>query len=115
MASETPIRNGAVISAALVHQRVDRPTSTGDWREPALGLCHFGCEEFVMSISPSITPQAFEQDIYLVLEDFSTLARAWCETDEAGTNRAALVINSLEGQYEIRAIGVPKSKNICPI
>jgi hypothetical protein len=41
-----------------------------------------------------------EQDIYLVLEDFGSLGRAWCETDEAGTNGATLVRNLLEGQYE---------------
>jgi hypothetical protein len=50
--------------------------------------------------SPSIAPQETEQDVYLVLEDFGILGRAWCETDEAGTNRATLVRNLLDGQYE---------------
>ena len=53
-----------------------------------------------MSTSPSIAPQAPEQDVYLVLEDFGILGRAWCETDEAGANRAALIRNLLDGQYE---------------
>jgi hypothetical protein len=35
-----------------------------------------------------------------VLDDFGRLGRAWRETDEAGTNRAALIRNLLEDQYE---------------
>ena len=34
------------------------------------------------------------------LDDFGHPGRAWRETDEAGTNRATLVCNLLEGQYE---------------
>ena len=52
-----------------------------------------------MRTSPSIVPGA-EKDIYLVLDDFGRLGRAWRETDEAGTNRAMLVRNLLDGQYE---------------
>ena len=52
-----------------------------------------------MSTSPSIVPGG-EKDIYLVLDDFGRLGRAWCETDEAGANRAALIRNLLDGQYE---------------
>jgi hypothetical protein len=40
------------------------------------------------------------KDIYLVLDDFGRLGRAWCETDEAGASRSTLVRNLLEGQYE---------------
>jgi hypothetical protein len=50
-----------------------------------------------MSRSPSIVP---EDDIYLVLDDFGRLGRAWRETDEAGASRTTLVRNLLEGQYE---------------
>jgi hypothetical protein len=50
--------------------------------------------------SPSIAPQAPEQDIYLVLDDFGRLGRAWRETDEAGTSRATLIRNLLDGLYE---------------
>ena len=53
-----------------------------------------------MRTSPSIAPSGVEKDIYLVLDDFGRLGRAWRETDEAGTNRATLVCNLLEGQYE---------------
>jgi hypothetical protein len=50
-----------------------------------------------MSRSPSIVPKG---DIYLVLDDFGPLGRAWRETDEEGANRTTLVRNLLDGQYE---------------
>jgi hypothetical protein len=53
-----------------------------------------------MRTSPSIAPHDGHQDIYIVLDDFGSLGRAWRETDEAGANRAALVRNLLAGQYE---------------
>jgi len=49
-----------------------------------------------MPRSPSIVP---EDDVYLVLDDFGRLGRAWRETDEAGASRTTLVRNLLEGQY----------------
>ena len=52
-----------------------------------------------MRTSPSIAPNGVEKDIYLVLEDFGRLGRAWRETDEAGTNRATLIRHLLKGQY----------------
>jgi len=39
-------------------------------------------------------------DVYLVLEDFGRLGRAWRETDEAGTSRATLIRNLIDEQYE---------------
>jgi hypothetical protein len=58
-------------------------------------------QEFsVMRSSPPIAPNGQEQDIYLVLDDFGSLGRAWRETDEAGANRSTLVRNLLDGQYE---------------
>jgi hypothetical protein len=53
-----------------------------------------------MRTSPSIAPHDGHQDIYIVLDDFGSLGRAWRETDEAGTNRTALVRNLFDGQYE---------------
>jgi hypothetical protein len=53
-----------------------------------------------MRTSPSIAPHGPEQDTYIVLDDFGSLGRAWRETDEAGANRATLVRNLLDGQYE---------------
>ena len=53
-----------------------------------------------MPRSPSIVPEGTHSDIYLVLDDFGSLGRAWREIDEAGTNRATLIRNLLDGQYE---------------
>ena len=39
-------------------------------------------------------------DVYLVLEDFGRLGRAWRETDEAGTSRATLIRNLIDEQYQ---------------
>jgi hypothetical protein len=60
----------------------------------------FRIEEFVVRTSSSIAPNRHERNVYLVLDDFGSLGRVWRETDEAGTNRATLVRNLLEGQYE---------------
>ena len=40
------------------------------------------------------------RDVYLVLEDFGGLGRAWRETDEAATSRATLIRNLIDEQYE---------------
>ena len=53
-----------------------------------------------MPRSPSIVPDDTNRDVYLVLDDFGRLGKAWRETDEAGTSRATLVRNLLDGQYE---------------
>jgi hypothetical protein len=41
-----------------------------------------------------------DRDIYLVLDTFGDIGLAWRETGEADTQRAALVRDLLEGQYE---------------
>ena len=53
-----------------------------------------------MPRAPSIVPDDTNRDVYLVLDDFGRLGRAWRETDEAGANRTTLVLNLLDGQYE---------------
>ena len=53
-----------------------------------------------MRSSPSIAPHDGHEDIYLVVDDFGSLGRAWRETAEAGTSRAMLLRNLLDGQYE---------------
>jgi hypothetical protein len=60
----------------------------------------FSSRSSVMRASPSISPHGPDQDTYLVLDDFGPFGRAWHETDEAGANRATLVRNLLDGQYE---------------
>ncbi|MBR1148198.1 MULTISPECIES: hypothetical protein [unclassified Bradyrhizobium] len=52
-----------------------------------------------MPRSPSIVPHRGDHDIYLVLNDFGRLGRAWCEADEEGTDREALIRRLLEDQF----------------
>jgi hypothetical protein len=48
----------------------------------------------------SLVPDDTNHDVYLVLDDFGRLGRAWRETDEAGAGRAMLIRNLLDGHYE---------------
>ena len=52
-----------------------------------------------MRTSPSIVPQAADQDTYIVLEDFGQLDCAWRETDAEDANRETLIRDLVEGQY----------------
>jgi hypothetical protein len=53
-----------------------------------------------MRQSPSIVPDSFDRDVYLVLDDFGDrLGWAWPETDVADTDRATVIRHLLEGQY----------------
>jgi hypothetical protein len=49
--------------------------------------------------SPSIVPEQPDRDVYLVLQDFGLLGRAWGEIDESKTNLETLLRYLLEGQY----------------
>ena len=40
------------------------------------------------------------RDVYLVLDDFGRLGRAWRETDEAATDHNTLIRNLIDEQYE---------------
>jgi hypothetical protein len=57
-----------------------------------------GFEEFVVRTSPSIAPNGVEKDIYLVLDDFGRLGRAWRETDEE-VDREAVIRDLFSDQY----------------
>ena len=74
----------------------------------------FRFEEFVVRTFPSIVSGG-EKDIYLVLDDFGRLDRAWRETDEAGTNRATLIRHLLEGQYSspVRVVAFNTAEGWC--
>jgi hypothetical protein len=48
--------------------------------------------------SPSIVP-GFNVDVYLVLDDFGNIGRAYREVDENGTDRATVIRRLIEGQY----------------
>ena len=52
-----------------------------------------------MRRSPSIVPDSDDRDIYLVLNDYDRLGRAWCETDEERTDRETIITYLMEGQY----------------
>jgi hypothetical protein len=48
--------------------------------------------------SPSIVP-GFDVDVYLVLDDFGRIGRAYRETDEEEADKASIVREIIEGQY----------------
>jgi hypothetical protein len=53
-----------------------------------------------MRRSPSIVPNADDNDVYLVLNDFGDgLGRAWPEADEERTDRDMVLRDLLSGQY----------------
>jgi hypothetical protein len=52
-----------------------------------------------MSFSPSIVSDGVDQDVYLVLNQFERVGRAWFETDEADTDFQTLIRHLLEGQF----------------
>jgi hypothetical protein len=52
-----------------------------------------------MRRSPSIVPETADRDVYLVLDDFGRLGRAWREADETETDRATVIQALLQGQY----------------
>jgi hypothetical protein len=52
-----------------------------------------------MRQSPSIVPETFDRDVYLVLNDFGRLGRAWTESGEQNTDRETVIRDLLEGQY----------------
>jgi hypothetical protein len=48
--------------------------------------------------SPSIVP-GFDVDVYVVLDDFGTIGRAYREVDEETGDRASVIRRLIEGQY----------------
>jgi hypothetical protein len=54
----------------------------------------------MMPRSPSIVPEDTNRDVYLVLDHFGVLGRVWRETDETDANRARVIQDLLDGQYE---------------
>ena len=47
---------------------------------------------------PSLVP-SFDTDVYIVLDDFGTLGRAYLETDEEKSDRETVIANMLAGEY----------------
>jgi hypothetical protein len=61
---------------------------------------------------PSLVP---DHDTYIVLDDFGPLGRAWRETDEEADDRATLIRDILEGQYQspVRIIAFNATEGWC--
>src|SRR5215212_170910 len=51
-----------------------------------------------MMRSPSIVP-GFDTDVYLVLDDFGQLGRAYREADEQAADRETIIRNLISGEY----------------
>jgi hypothetical protein len=49
--------------------------------------------------TPSIVPAGFDQTVYLVLDDFGTLGRAWRETDVERADLETIISDLMTGQY----------------
>ncbi len=50
--------------------------------------------------SPPIVPEGFDTDVYVVLEDFGQIGRAYRETDEERADRETLIRDLIAGQYD---------------
>jgi hypothetical protein len=57
--------------------------------------------------TPSIVPSGDDQNVYLVVDDFGRLGRAFRETDVEATDLEAVIVDLLDGQYKnpIRVVG----------
>jgi hypothetical protein len=53
-----------------------------------------------MSRSPSIVADSIDRDIYIVPDDFGLQAQVWRETNDAEADRATLIHDLPDGQYE---------------
>ena len=66
-----------------------------------------------MACSCSIVPKVNEEkdrDVYLVQDTFGEMGLAWRDTDEADTERAALVRDLLDGQDPVRIVALTPPK-----
>ncbi|HEY3677925.1 MAG TPA: hypothetical protein VGL45_04335 [Bradyrhizobium sp.] len=57
--------------------------------------------------TPSIVPDAEDQNVYIVLDDFGRNGRAYRETDVERADLEAVIMDMLEGQFTnpVRVIG----------
>ena len=49
--------------------------------------------------SPSIAPQGFDSDVYLVLDDLGPIGRSYREIDETEADRETVIRDLKNGQY----------------
>jgi len=59
------------------------------------------------SFVPSIVPNGRDQTVYLVLNDFGRLGRAYCETNAERANLETVISDLMSGQYSdpVRVVG----------
>lgn len=50
--------------------------------------------------SPPLVPAGFESDVYLVLDDFGPIGRAYREVDEQKSDRESLIRDLVGGQFQ---------------
>jgi hypothetical protein len=50
--------------------------------------------------SPPLVPEGFDIDVYVVLEDYGHIGRAYREVDEEKGDRETLIRHLIEGQYD---------------
>jgi hypothetical protein len=50
--------------------------------------------------SPSLVPEGFNTDVYVVLDDFGSIGRSYREIDEDRADRETLIRDLIAGQYE---------------
>jgi hypothetical protein len=52
------------------------------------------------SWTPSIVPNGTDQTVYLVLNDFGSLGRAYCETVDRRSDLESVISDLISGQYD---------------
>ena len=52
------------------------------------------------SWTPSIVPNGTDQTVYLVLNDFGSLGRAYCETVDGRSDLESVISDLISGQYD---------------
>ena len=50
--------------------------------------------------TPSIVPNGHDQTVYLVLNDFGPLGRAYCETVDGRSDLESVISDLMSGQYD---------------
>ena len=50
--------------------------------------------------SPPLVPEGFDVDVYVVLEEFGNIGRAYREVDEEKCDRETLIRHLIDGQYD---------------
>ena len=59
------------------------------------------------SWTPSIVPNDNDETVYLVVDDFGRLGRAWPESDYEATDLETVIQDLLTGQYSNRSASSP--------